>query len=256
MKIFYTLIFCLIAGLVKAQLPSDTLVTYITFENLKGNDDGYGASINRPIGTGAFKNLIDRSYLSLRMAKLENSYRWPDGSKIDFTKRKSEHSSTGIVDRYTLINPNLKDTIFLFVDPYKLDSAFFVPKGLIALNKEALAREITPQLKAIDDINAAKDAFGNQQDSINKVANYIASHAGLVNFVDRENLAKVMTDTQASAEIKEYLFKIYIINKFYALGKNISNTKAYALGKMKESFNNFQKEHPGIETGNIKINLN
>ncbi|WP_147243787.1 hypothetical protein [Pedobacter miscanthi] len=256
MKTCYTLIFCLIASLTKAQLPSDTLMTYVTFENLKGPDDGYGASINRPIGTGAFKNLADRSYLSMRMAKLENSYRWPDGSRVDFTKRKSEHSATGIVDRYTLINPALKDTIFLFVDPYKLDTEFFVPKGLTALNKEVLAKEIAPQLKAIDDINTAKDAFGNRQDSLNKVANYIASHAGLVNFVDRENLAKVMTDTQASAELKEYLFKIYIINKFYALGKNISNAKAYALNKMKESFNNFQKEHPAIETGNIKINLN
>ncbi|WP_293784199.1 hypothetical protein [uncultured Pedobacter sp.] len=256
MKIFCTLIFCLITGWVKAQLPADTLVNYITFENMKGNDDGYGASIDRPIGTGAFKNLANKSYLSMRMAKLENSYRWPDGSKIDFNRRKTEHSATGIVDRYTLINPDLKDTVFLFVDPYKLDSAFFIPKGLIALNKEILAREITTQLKAIEHINAAKDAFETKQDSLNKVANYIASYAGLVNFVDRENLAKVMTDTQASPEIKEYLFKIYIINKFYAMGKNISGSKAYALNKMKELFNIFQREHPNIETGNIKINLN
>jgi hypothetical protein len=256
MKIFYTLIFCLMAGLVKAQLPSDTLITYLTFENLKGNDDGYGASIDRPIGTGAFKNITDRSFLSLRMAKLENSYRWPDGSRIDFTKRNSQHSITGIVDRYTLINPNSKDTLFLFVDPYKTDSIFFVPKGLIAINKEVLAKEIAAQLKAIEDINTAKDAFSSHQDSINKVANYIAARVGLVNFVDRDNLRKVMTDTQATAGIKEYLFRIYIINKFYALGKNIANTKAYALNKMKESFIGFQKEHPNIETGNIKINLN
>ncbi|WP_412466532.1 hypothetical protein [Pedobacter sp. KLB.chiD] len=111
-------------------------------------------------------------------------------------------------------------------------------------------------MKAIEDINSAKDAFETKQDSLNKVANYIASYAGLVNFVDRENLAKVMTDTQAFPEIKEYLFKIYIINKFYAMGKNIGGTKAYALNKMKESFNSFQREHPNVETGNIKINLN
>jgi hypothetical protein len=190
------------------------------------------------------------------MAKLENSYRWPDGSRIDFTKRNSQHSITGIVDRYTLINPNSKDTLFLFVDPYKTDSIFFVPKGLIAINKEVLAKEIAAQLKAIEDINTAKDAFSSHQDSINKVANYIAARVGLVNFVDRDNLRKVMTDTQATAGIKEYLFRIYIINKFYALGKNIANTKAYALNKMKESFIGFQKEHPNIETGNIKINLN
>ncbi|MGM9476293.1 hypothetical protein ACS5PU_07675 [Pedobacter sp. GSP4] len=256
MKILGTLFFCLLANFVKAQLPSDTLVTYVTFENLKGEIAGYGTSINRPIGTGAFKNIADRSYLSLRMAKLENSYRWPDGSRIDFTKRRSEHTSTGIVDRYILVNPSTKDTLSLFVDPYHIDSTFFVPKGLIVLNKAVLAKEIAPQLSAIEKINTAKNVFSSQQDSINKIANYIASRIGVINFVDRENLAKVMTDTQASAELKEFLFKIYVINRFYALGKNISNSKVYALNKMRESFNSFQREHPDIETGNIKINLN
>jgi hypothetical protein len=240
------------ACLTKAQLPSDTLITYITFENLKGPDDGYGASIDRPIGSGAFKNISDRDNLRVRMAKLENSYRWPDGSKIDFTKRNSQHSNTGIVDRYTLINPTTKDTLFLFVDPYKTDSTFYIPKGMVAVNKEVLAKEIAVQLKSIEDINAAKDAFSNEQENINKIANYI----GLVNFIDRESLRKVMTDTQADPALKNYLFKLYVLNKFYALGKNIVNTKAYALNKMKESFINFQKEHPDVATGNIKINLN
>ncbi|ARS41743.1 hypothetical protein CA265_19635 [Sphingobacteriaceae bacterium GW460-11-11-14-LB5] len=256
MKTCYTLIFCLIACLTKAQLPSDTLMTYITFENLKGPDDAYGASIDRPIGSGAFKNISDRDNLKVRMAKLENSYRWPNGSKIDFTKRSSQHSSTGIVDRYTLINPDSKDTVFLFVDPYKTDSTFYIPKGLVVVSKAALAKEIAVQLKAIDDINAAKDAFSKEQENINKIANYIASNVGLVNFIDRENLRKVMTDTQADPELKNYLFKLYVLNKFYALGKNIPNTKAYALNKMKESFINFQKEHPDVAAGNIKINLN
>jgi len=256
MKIILISLFCLTAGAVKAQLPSDTLITYITFENLKGHNEGYGASINRPIGTGAFKNIADRGYLSARMAKLENSYRWPDGSKIDFTKRNSEHSNTGIVDRYTLINPNLKDTLFLFVDPYKTDSVFYVPKGLIAINKEVLAKEIAQQLKAIEEINIARDAYSNQQENINNVANYVAARIGLPNFIDRDILLKIMTDTQATKEIKDYLFRIYIINKFYALGKNIANAKAYAVNKTKESFVNFQKDHPNVETGNIKINLN
>ncbi|MCZ4243376.1 hypothetical protein [Pedobacter punctiformis] len=256
MKTCCTLFFCLIAGLVHAQLPADTLITYITFENLKGHNDGYGASIDRPIGTGAFKNLVDRSYLSSRMAKLENSYRWPDGTRIDFTKRNSEHSSTGIVDRYTLIHPNLKDTIWLFVDPYKLDSIFYVPKGLIAINKDVLAKEIAPQLKAIEDINAAKDAYSNEQQNIRNIANYIAARFGVVNFIDQDNLRKVMKDTQAGAEIKNYLFMLYVLNKFYALGKNITQPKMYALNKMKQAFINFQKEHPNVETGNIKINLN
>lgn len=256
MKTFFTLIFCMTACLTKAQLPSDTLITYITFENLKGSDDGYGASIDRPIGSGAFKNIADRDNLRVRMAKLENSYRWPDGSKIDFTKRSSEHSSMGIVDRYTLINPNTKDTLFLFVDPYKTDSTFYIPKGLVAVSKDVLAKEIAVQLKSIEDINTAKDAFSNEQENINKMANYVASNIGLVNFIDRENLLKVMTDTQADPELKNYLFKLYVLNKFYALGKNIVNTKAYALNKMKESFINFQKEHPDVATGNIKINLN
>lgn len=255
MKTISTLLFCLFAGFCHAQLPSDTLLRYMTFEKLGSFAEGYG-TIEKPIGSGAFKNISDMNNLRARMAKLENSYRWPDGSKIDFSKRGSTQGKNGIVDRYTLENKNTKTIIQLYVDPYKQDSIFYIPKGLIANTVAFLAKDLEGPLKNIDDILKDNDVFANQQNQMNDVASFIAKNVSIGYFVDRENLAKVMTDTQAAGELKDYLFKIYILNKFYALGKNIDQPNDYALKQLKVAFANFQKMHPDVESGNIKINLN
>jgi len=256
MKTLYTLMLCLTIGFVKAQLPANELINSIIFENLKGYSDGYGTSIENPLCSGAFKNIADKGSIQNRMVKLKNTYRWPDGSTIDFSKRGSTMGKTGIVDRYTLENPITKEIVTLFVDPYKTDSIFYIPKGLVAVNQEILAKEIAPYLTAIDEINNAKDAYKDKKEEINKVSNYLASNIGIGSFVDRDNLLKVITDTQAGTDLKSYLFGIYVLNKFYALGKNISAPKEYALNKMKTAFLNFQKSNPEVESGNIKINLN
>ncbi|PWS32419.1 hypothetical protein [Pedobacter paludis] len=256
MKTICTFLFCLVAFYCKAQLPAQELVNYITFENLKGPLDDYGSSIDKPIGTGAFKNISDRNAMQNRMAKLRNTYRWPDGSIIDFSKRGSTSGKTGIVDVYTLTNPTTKNVISLYVDPYKTDSAYFVPKGLIAVNPNILEKEIAPILKLVEELDASKDSYTDQKENLSKLITYLLTNVGLANFIDRENLTKVMTDTQAKDEIKNYLFSIYTIHKFYALGKNLPTPKAYALNKMRVAFTDFQKLHPDIETGNIKINLN
>lgn len=256
MKTLFTLLLCLTISFVKAQLPANELINNIIFENLKGYADGYGTSLENPLCSGAFKNIADKNAIQVRMIKLKNTYRWPDGSTIDFSKRGSTMGKTGIVDRYTLENPATKEIVTLYVDPYKTDSIFYIPKGLIAINQEILAKEIAPYLTTIDEINNARDAYREQKEAMNKVSNYIASSIGISSFVDRDNLLKVMTDTQATTDLKSYLFGIYILNKFYAMGKNITNPKEYALNKMKTAFVNFQKSNPGVETGNIKINLN
>jgi hypothetical protein len=256
MKTFYTFLFCIALSNVKAQLPIDTLVNYITFENLKGYNKGYGTSIERPIGTGAFANLADRASLQMRMAKLENSFRWPDGSSIDFSNRGSMGGKTGIVDRYTLKNPATKKTVTLYVDPYHTDSAFYIPEGLISVTKEILAKEIAPHLDKIDALIADNDPFIDQKEIMKQELNYIAMKIGIGAFVDRDNLRKLMTDTQANNDLKNYLFNIYILQKFYAMGKNLPKPKEYALNKMKDEFLKFQKNHPDMEAGNIKINLN
>ncbi|WP_316806161.1 hypothetical protein [Pedobacter agri] len=69
MRTFYTIIFCLVLSFAKAQQPIDTLITYITFENLKGYSKGYGTSIDRPVGSGAFVNLADRGALQISYGK-------------------------------------------------------------------------------------------------------------------------------------------------------------------------------------------
>ncbi|QPH37715.1 hypothetical protein [Pedobacter endophyticus] len=256
MKTISTIILCLVLGFAKAQLPSDTLVHLISFENLQGYKDGYGESTNQPLSSGAFINIADRNARQNRMAKLRNSFRWPDGTVIDFSKRGSKMGKTGMVDLYTLENPATKEVITLVVDPYKSDSVYYVPKGLIAVNKEIVAKEIAPFLKKIEVINSSGDAYTEQKDNIAAVTGYLAANVGVAGFLDRENLTKLMTDTQADAKLKNYLFGVYIINKFYALGKGIAQPKAYALKKMKESFVAFEKAHPDVEAGNIKINLN
>ncbi|RDC54439.1 hypothetical protein DU508_22245 [Pedobacter chinensis] len=256
MKTFCTLIFCFIISLAKAQLPSDTLITYITFENLKSYASGYGTSIERPIGSGAFINIADRGALQIRMAKLESSFRWPDGSTIDFSKRGSISGKNGIVDQYTLTNPVSKTTVTLYVDPYHTDSTFYVPEGLIVVNAEILAKEIQPHLKKIEELDAAKDPYADLKEMTAQELNYMAMKIGIAAFIDHDNLRKLMTDTQATNELKIYLFNSYILHKFYALGKNLPTPKEYAFNKMKEDFLKFQKNHPDVESGNVKIHLN
>lgn len=256
MRTICTLFFCFAITFCKAQLPAQELVNDITFENLKGSADDYGASIDKPIGTGAFKNIVDRNAMQIRMAKLRNSYRWPDGTVIDFSKRGSTSGKKGIVDVYTLTDPTTKNVVNLYVDPYNTDSTYYIPRGLVAINPSILAKEIAPYLKLVDEIKSSKDSYTDQKDNLSKLINYLALNIGIANFIDRENLAKVMTDTQAKNEVKDYLFSSYVIHKFYALGKNLPTPKIYALDMMKADFAGFQKSHPEIETGNIKINLN
>ncbi|PWS27749.1 hypothetical protein DHW03_09225 [Pedobacter yonginense] len=255
MKTICTFLICFTVTVCKAQLPAPELVTYITFENLKGQSDDYGTSI-KPIGTGAFTNIADRNAMQSRMTKLKGSFRWPDGSTIDFSKRGSKSGKQGIVDVYTLTNPTSHATINLYVDPYKTDSTYYVPKGLIAVNERILEKEIAPYLKLVEEIKDSKDGYVDQKDNLSNLVAYLASNVGLTNFIDRENLAKVMTDTQAKDDVKNYLLCLYVVYKFYALGKNYPNPKIYALEQLKVSLANFQKTHSDIETGNIKINLN
>lgn len=256
MKTLYTFFFCLIISFCKAQVPSDSLIKYMSFENLKGYRAGYGESVNNPLNSGAFKNIADRNGMQARMAKLRNTYRWSDGSIIDFSKRGSTMGKSGMVDQYTLENPKTKELLTLIVNPYQTDSTYYIPKGLIAVNKDILAKEIAPHLNMIDEINKSADAFASEKEKMNIVSNFIAMNIGISHFIDRENLIKVITDTQANNDLKSHLFGTYIINKFYALGKNLPEPKAFALTKMKDAFHKFQKLHPDAEIGNIKINLN
>lgn len=256
MKTCSTLLFCLALSFAKAQKPIDTLISYITFEKLKSYNKGYGTSIDRPIGTGAFTHIADRAALQIRMAKLENSFRWPDGSPIDFSNRGSMGGKTGIVDCYTLKHPATKEKVTLYVDPYHTDSTFYIPEGLILVTPDILAKEIAPHLKKIEEIDAASDPFFDQKDAMNLELKYISMKIGIGAFVDRDNLRKVMTDTQADNNLKNYLLNRYILHKFYAMGKNINNAKAYAYQNMKADFKKFQINHPNVESGNVKINLN
>ncbi|MCX2573520.1 hypothetical protein [Pedobacter sandarakinus] len=256
MKIIFTLAICLTISIVKAQLPSDSLMALITLSNIKGIKKGYGTAVDQPIGSGAFANLADMANVRTKIAKFENSFRWPNGATIDFSSRVSTGGKNGIVDCYTLTNPDTKQVIKLFVDPYHTDSVFYIPEGLILVTKAIYANEIAPHLANIDVIDAADDPSTTETSRMNALTQYLSLKVGIAALIDREKLIKIMTDTQADQDLKNHLLSSFVVHRFYALGKNISNSKAYALLKMKADFAKFQKNHPDVNAGNIKINLN
>lgn len=247
MKKFYTL-FLLLATGIYAKSQSPELLKIMTFEGLENQVKAdYGSKAN-PILSGAFININDQT----KMLKLKNSYRWPDGQLIDFTKRFSTHSEDGkgIVDCYTLIKPGTADTIKLFVDPYKVSPVYYVPKGLTALTLPLLGKELAPYLTLAEELESSKDAFILKDQAV-KLLGYIGSAIGIAPFSDQDILKSLTTDKEIDPGLRSFLFRAYIFNKFYAYGKNIPNEKMYAFDKVKLNFQKFIVAHPEVKTGGL-----
>lgn len=252
MKKTFTLLFLAAALTAKPQLPSTELMNLVTFPGLSNeNKPDYGTK-NYPIPSGAFKYITDRAKMNAQMLKLKNSYRWPTGELPDFSSRFSTRNAagTGIIDCYTLVRPGSTDTLRLFVDPYKEESSYFVPKGLMPLTKAALAREIAPYVKLTEEIDAAPDAFALKETAA-QLLQYIAQHIGVAAFTDPDLLRPALADEGADKDLRSFLMRAYIFGKFYAYAKDIPEPKAYAANKMKQSFERFTKLHPDVKTGNL-----
>lgn len=245
-KIFTLSLFLL--GFVFAQAQSTELLKFMSFENLQHVVRAdYGTKAN-PIQTGAFININDRS----KMIKLKNSYRWPDGQTIDFSRRHSEPNADGkgIIDCYLLVKPGTTDTIRLYVDPYKISDFYYVPKGLVAIDLVLLKKEIEPYLKLVEELEAGKDAI-NLKDQSTKLITYISTSLGALPFVDGE-IRALIDDNEIDPLLKSFLFRSYMFNKFYAYGKGFENEKSYAMGKMKLNFQKHIALHPDAKIGNLK----
>lgn len=240
----------------RAQSPSPELLKLVTFEGLENKVKKNYGTLEDPIPSGAFKNVTDDNNRRSKMLKLMNSYRWPDGSTIDFSKRFSTKAADGkaIVDCYTLINPSTADTIKLFVDPYRDTTVYFVPKGLTALTPAKLAKEIAPYVTQIEEIEAAPDAFLLTELS-SQILVFIGQKIGFSAFVDHDMLGGIIADKAAAKELTDFLVREYIFNKFYAYAKNIPDSKKYAFDKMKGNFREFTTARPEVNTGNLKITL-
>ncbi len=237
----------------KSQLPSAELLKIIIFNGLENKvKPGYGTKA-APIPSGAFKYIADKNKMQVQMQKLKNSYRWPDGQPLDFSKRFSTRNKNGdgIVDCYTLVKPGTTDTIRLFVDPYKEEASYFVPEGLVALTTPILAKELAPYVKQVEEIDAAPDAFALKETKI-QLLTYIYQNMGTAPFIDPDMLSAAMADAGADQGLKTHLGHLYMISKFYAYAKDVKNPKQYAYDQMKLAFQKFVKVHPEVKTGDLQ----
>ena len=66
--------------------------------------------------------------------------------------------------------------------------------------------------------------------------NFHFQNIGIGLFSDADMLTKPMTDETADKDVKGFLMRAYIFNKFYALGNSKDNPKEYAFGKLKANF--------------------
>lgn len=249
-KIFTTLFFALLINFAQAQYRK--ILSVLQFDNLENTvKSGYG-SREYPIESGAFINLADQKSRGEKMRRLFNSYRWPNGNKIDFSKRHSTQGagSKGIVDVYALVNPETSDTIRLHVDPYKAAEKYFVPKGLTALTAATLKTEIEPILEQIQEINNAEDGAALKLHAAG-ILTYLTQNFDQSLLVDQDRLRFLLEDKETDKSLAGFLMRSYIFNKFYALAKDIDNEKNYAFEQMKTNYNKYIQVHPEAEIGKL-----
>lgn len=253
MKKLLTLL--LVAIALQAQSQSDELLNSLKFNNLKDEQkEGYGSKAD-PIPSGTFKSIANQANIQMQMNKFKNSYRWPDGSIIDFSKRFSTPGAggRGILDCYTLVQAGKTDTIMLFVDPYRDAEVYYTPKGLIALNKAVLAKELAPYVKIAEELDAAPDPYVVKTSG--KLGLYISKQLGNELFIDEDILTPVFQDTAAGMILQGFLFRTYKYNKLVAYAKELPDPKKYAYDKLKITFKKFQLAHPDVSTGSLGTTL-
>ena len=246
-KVFTTIL--LLTATIYAKSQSQELFKAIVFDQVESTEKpGYGSKQD-PILTGAFINFTDRT----GMIKLKNSWRWPSGEKINFDTRFSTASADGkgIVDCYTLVNPTTKDTIKLFVDPYKTSKVYYTPKGLTRLSISDFEKELLPVVKAIEELEESKDAV-MLRDQATLALDYTQSTIGTGFLVDEIQLDGLFKDKQVDQGLRSFLLRTYIFNRLYAYAKNIPDGKTYAFNKIKLNFEEFTVAHPEVKTGNVK----
>lgn len=251
---FFSLSLMLVSTFAQAQYQK--IFSIIRFDNLTMQVKAdYGTKTN-PIESGAFINLADVKARNAGFVRLFNSYRWPNGDKINFSKRHSVNGfgSKGIVDVYTLVNPETEDTLKLHVDPYKTSEKYDVPNGLIALNLNILKSEIEPILTQIEEVNHAEDGTKLKL-HIGEIMNYISKNFDQNELIDLNNLEFLRKDSAADKDLTTHLTMIYLMNKYYALAKDIDKEADYAFLKMKDSYHKYVKANPGANIGSLNERL-
>jgi hypothetical protein len=192
--------------------------------------------------------------MQTQMRKLKNSYRWPDGSSLDFSKRGSMQGKSGIMDLYTIVKADGKDTVRLYVDPYHSSDSYFVPKGLVALTSSQLAKELAPLIVIAEELYAAPDASMLRESSA-QLLGALSKQMGTDIFLDLDVVAPIVNDKEADKQFGSYLIRSYLFSKFLAYAKNIKDPKQFASKKMKDNFIKYTALHPEVQCGSLKDTL-
>lgn len=250
MKHFLSLIsLVLLAYYSQAQYPK--VFAVLQFENLVNEVKPAYGTLEQPVESGAFIHMANPKSRNAGFVRLFNSYRWPNGEKIDFSKRGStQGGSKGIVDRYVLVNPESSDTVFLYVDPYKTSDKYYVPKGMIALTPALLKKEIEPILQQIEEINQAEEGSKLILHA-EEVMSYISQNFDQHKLVDEDKVGPIVEDKEVDKMLMGYLMRSYVFSKYYALAKDLGNEADYAFGQMRNNFKKYVKLNPETNTGKI-----
>ena len=234
-----------------SQAQYRKVLAVLQFDNLVNEVKPNYGTLEQPLESGAFINLMNPQLRNAGFIRLFNSYRWPNGQKIDFSKRGStKGGSNGIVDRYVLINPENSDTVLLYVDPYKTSEKYYVPKGLIALTPATLKTEIDPILQQIEEINKAEEGSKLILHA-GEVMRYISPNFDQNKLIDHEKVKPLLDDKEVDKLLAGYLMRSYIFSKYYALAKDIENESDYAFEQMKANFKKYIKLNPETNTGKL-----
>lgn len=250
MKYLFSLLsFLLLANCSQAQYRK--VLAVLQFENLVNEVKPKYGTLEQPLESGAFIHLMNPQLRNAGFIRLFNAYRWPNGQKIDFSKRGStKGGSKGIVDRYVLVNPETGDTVLLYVDPYKTSDQYYVPKGMIALTPALLKAEIEPVLKQIEEINQAEEGSKLILHA-EEVMRYVSVNFDQNKLIDNDKVKPLLEDKEVDKMLVGYLMRTYIFSKYYALAKDIENEADYAFGQMKTNFKKYMKLNPETNTGKL-----
>ena len=226
------------------QEISDNIVPLLTLKITKATSpEGYGKTLLHPIEAGTFTDLNN---ILMNSMKFKNTFLWPDGEQLDMSRRGTARSETGgILDHYTIVHSNKKDTIQLYVNPYKMGE-IYLPAGLAFPRGKSFAPLIQPFLKLIEEINDLPDSFA---DSIAKqkqlrVFIFLQNSVGLSFFYDDEIIKHLSKDKSISIDVAGYLFRAYLFNSFLAYARGYGNEKSYGLKKMKEAYQRMVNQFP------------
>ncbi len=234
-----------------SQAQYRKVLAVLQFDNFVNEVKPKYGTLEQPLESGAFINLMDPQLRNAGFVRLFNSYRWPNGQKIDFAKRGStKGGSKGIVDRYVLVNPETSDTVLLYVDPYKTSNQYYVPKGMIALTPTLLKEEIEPVLKQIEEINQAEEGSKlilHAED----VMRYVSTNFDQNKLIDNDKVKPLLEDKEVDKMLAGYLMRTYIFSKYYALAKDIEKESDYAFEQMKTNFKKYMKLNPETNTGKL-----